>query len=200
MKRHLFLSGPAFSGKSGLIRDLLGSGLQSAGGFCTELSRDADGSIIGCSMMPAAMAGGAEGMEKALFLDMRRFPPGHDSEVFRDLGVRLLEEAAWYPFAVLDEIGGIDLIIPQFRNALDGLLQTELPILGVVKSREDSEQMRSMLGPGERFTAFYDRLSALLSGDPDTELIRITENAEEEAGKAVAAWISEYASLPGLSS
>ena len=119
MKRHLFLSGPAFSGKSRLIREQLGRNLQNAGGFCTKLCKAPDGSVLGCAMIPTAAAGGVEGLELELFLDMRSFPPSHDSEVFRSLGVRLLEEAAWYPFAILDEIGGIDLIIPQFRNALD---------------------------------------------------------------------------------
>ena len=198
MRRHLFLSGPAFSGKSRLIREQLGRNLQNAGGFCTELCKAPDGSVLGCAMIPTAAAGGVEGLEQEFFLDMRSFPPSHDSEVFRSLGVRLLEEAAWYPFAILDEIGGIDLIIPQFRNALDSLLNSELPILGVIKSREDSEQMRRLLGPGSRFTAFSDRLFERLAGDPDTELHIIAEDAEKEAADAVAAWSAEYAMLPGF--
>ena len=198
MRRHLFLSGPAFSGKSRLIRERLGRNLQNAGGFCTELCKALDGSVLGCAMIPTAAAGGVEGLEQELFLDMRSFPPAHDSEVFRSLGVRLLEEAAWYPFVVLDEIGGIDLIIPQFRNALDSLLNSELPILGVIKSREDSEQMRRLLGPGSRFTAFSDRLFERVAGDPDTELHIIAEDAEKEAADAVAAWSAEYAMLPGF--
>ena len=198
MKRHLFLSGPAFSGKSRLIRERLGRNLQNAGGFCTELCKAPDGSVLGCAMIPTAAAGGVEGLEQELFLDMRSFPPAHNSEVFRSLGVRLLEEAAWYPFAVLDEIGGIDLIIPQFRNALDSLLDSELPILGIIKSREDSEQMRRLLGPGSRFTAFSDRLFERLAGAPDTELLVIAEDAEKETADAVAAWRAEYAMLPGF--
>ena len=198
MKQHLFLSGPAFSGKSRLIREQLGRNLQNAGGFCTKLCKAPDGSVLGCVMVPTAAAGGVEGLEQEFFLDMRSFPPSHDSEVFRSLGVRLLEEAAWYPFAILDEIGGIDLIIPQFRNALDSLLDSELPILGVIKSREDSEQMRRLLGPGSRFTAFSDRLFERLAGDPDTELHIIAEDAEKEAADAVAAWSAEYAMLPGF--
>ena len=198
MKRHLFLSGPAFSGKSRLIQGRLGVGLQSAGGFCTVLETAADGSMKGCTLMPAAMAGGVEGLEKQMFLDFSSFPPAHDSEVFRELGVRLLEEAEWYPFAVLDEIGGIDLIIPQFRNTLDALLCSDLPIIGAVKTREASEQMRQMLGPGAKYTAFYDRLYDILAEDPETEIISIEENTEAEAGAAVDEWIAEYAALPAL--
>ena len=198
MKRHLFLSGPAFCGKSRLIRGQLGVLLQCAGGFCTGLDRDEEGSVLGCSLMPAAMAGGVEGLEKERFLDMRSFPPLHDCEVFRELGVRLLKEAEWYPFAVLDEIGGIDVIIPQFRISLDALLASELPLLGVVKSREDSEQMRRILGPGERYTAFSERLWKMLESDPDTRIIEIREDAEREASGPVAAWVREYAAMRGF--
>ncbi len=197
MKRHLFLSGPAFCGKSSLIREHLGRRLQMAWGFCTALRTADDGGVLGCCLMPAAMAGGAAGFEEELFLDMRSFPPGHDSEVFRGTGVRLLEEAGWYPFAVLDEIGGIDLIIPQFRAALDGLLQSELPILGVVKSEEACEDLRQALGPGERFSAFSERLHRMLRTDPQTELFSVSEDAEREAGALVDAWIEEYASVFG---
>ncbi len=198
MKRKLFLCGPAFCGKSRLIRVALGRQLQAAGGFCTKLSCNDDGSMLGCTLMPAAAAGGVEGFEKELFLDLRQFPPLHDSEVFRGSGVRYLEEAEWYPFAVLDEIGGMDLIIPQFRVALNTLLRSELPVLGVVKTEEDAEQLRQALGPGQRFREFSEQLHRTLRRDPDTEILRIEADAAREAGEAVAAWAAEYAAIPGV--
>ena len=197
MKRRLFLSGPAFCGKSELIRQQLGTRLQWAGGFCTELSASEDDSF-GCRMMPAAMAGGVEGYEKELFLDLRTDPVRHDSEVFRGSGVRYLEEAEWYPFAVLDEIGGMDLIIPQFRVALNTLLRSGLPVLGVLKTEEDAEQLRRLLGPGQRFREFSEQLHRALRLDPDAEILYIETDAEAEAGEAVRAWAAEYAAVPGL--
>ena len=199
MKRKLFLCGPAFCGKSRLIRDALGRQLQAAGGFCTELSAAEDGSMLGCTLMPAPAAGGVEGFEKELFLDLRQFPPLHDSEVFRGSGVRLLEETEWYPFAVLDEIGGMDLIIPQVRVALSSLLQSDLPLLGVLKTEEDAERLRQLLGPGQRFREFSEQLHRTLSRDPDTEILVIEADAEAEAGEAVRTWAAEYAVIPGLS-
>ena len=192
MKRHLFLSGPGFSGKSRLIRETLGTELEMAGGFCTELSTAPDGGLLGCSMLPAAMAGGAEGYGKELFLDLRKMPPAHDSEVFRNLGVRLLNESPYYPFAVLDEIGGIDLIIPQFREALNALLNTDLPILGVLKTEDESEQLRQILGVGERWLGFSAELHARLETEPGTEVLRIGQNAEADAQDTLRNWISEY--------
>ena len=198
MKRHLFLCGPAFCGKSRLIREKLGPALSAAGGFCTELSAAADGSMLGCTLFPAAAAGGVEGFEKELFLDLRSIPPLHDSEVFRQTGTRLLDEAAYYSYAVLDEIGGMDLIIPQFRTALAERLSSELPILGVLKSEEASEDLRRLLGPGERFREFSQRLHRMLAADPNTRILTIEENAEREAADAVSAWAAEYAMITGL--
>ncbi|MCR5090657.1 MAG: nucleoside-triphosphatase [Oscillospiraceae bacterium] len=192
MKRKIFLSGPAFSGKSGMIREVLGSRLKIAGGFCTELSQAADGGLQGCSLLPAAMAGGEAGFHSELFLDLRRTPPGHDNEVFRVKAVRLLEEAAWYPFAVLDEIGGLDLAIPQFRVALTGLLGTDLPVLGVLKSREETAQLRELFGLGERFLGYYDELYERLRRDPDTEILTVPVNPAE-----LRAWRSSFAEVPG---
>lgn len=197
MKRHLFLSGAGFSGKSALIREVLGQGLEAAGGFCTELTATETGGLLGCTLFPAAAAAGAEGYEKELFLDLRTDPIRHDSEVFRGTGVRLLEEALYYPYAVLDEIGGMDLIIPQFRTALDALLSSELPILGVVKTKEECEGLRRLLGPGERFSAFWDRLYGMLYRDPTTCVIEIGADAEE-ARDALKAWAAEYADISGM--
>ena len=197
MKRHLFLSGAGFSGKSALIREVLGPGLEAAGGFCTELSPTESGGLLGCTLFPAAAAAGAEGFEKELFLDLRTDPVRHDSEVFRGTGVRLLEEAQYYPYAVLDEIGGMDLIIPQFRAALDALLCSEVPILGVVKTKEECENLRRLLGPGERFSAFWDRLYATLAADPYTRIIEVGGGAET-ARAAAEAWAAEYADISGL--
>ncbi len=194
VKRHLFISGPGFSGKSRLIRECLGDRMRFAGGFCTELSSAPDGGLLGCSMLPTAMAAGEEGFEKELFIDLRTMPVGHDNEVFRHTGVRLLEEALYYPFAVLDEIGGMDLIIPQFRVSLDALLVTRLPILGVVKTVEESENLRHMLGPGERFHEFSLRLQQMLDRNEETEVIRFEGDADSACGDAVREWVELYTS------
>ena len=95
---------------------------------------------------------------------------------------------------MLDEIGGIDLIIPQFRMALDSLLASGLPVLGVLKTPEESENLRRLLGPGERFRAFSERLHTMLEKDPDTEIIRIDTDAAAEAAEAVAGWIETWIS------
>ena len=194
MKKHLFLTGPACTGKSALLRDALGEKLLQAGGYCTAMDLGDNGALLGCSLFPAAVSGGAEGFERERFLDFSTFPPQHNNEVFRTTGVRLLEESAWYPFAVIDEFGGFDLVIPQFRKALETFLSSDLPVIGIVKSKADSDQLRRLLGLGERYSEFLDRLHEELARDIDTEILVLTEDNRNHAAASIAAWAKQYIS------
>ena len=138
MQKHLFLTSPSGCGKSEAIRRALGPSLLGAGGFVTAHERDRDGKLQRSLLLPAASAGGAEGFEALPYLDLRGTAPLHDNEVFRGEGVRLLLEAAWYPFSVLDAIGGFELLIPQFRAALADTLSSEQPLLGVLMQQNEA--------------------------------------------------------------
>lgn len=188
MEKRLFLTGPAGSGKSRLIRELLGERLAEAGGFVMAAETGARGYAEGCALRPAAAAAGVEGLPSRRFLDYRVWPPQRDNEVFRGFGVQLLEEAVWYPFAVLDEIGGYETLIPQFREALEALLQSGLPLLGALKTAEEAEQWRQLFGLGGRMTEQTARLRAMLAADPDTRVLDLRETPEDEVRAVLHAW------------
>ena len=147
----------------------------------------------GFALSPAAAAGGVEGFTPALYLDCRQFPPLKDHEVFRALGVRLLDEASWYPFALLDELGGYELIIPEFRTALERLLGSGLPCVGALRSAEDAELLRALLGLSERYPAQHRRFLDTLRRDGDTRLFELREDNVDDARRLLARWAAEYA-------
>ena len=134
MQKKLFLCGPSGCGKTTMIRAALGQKLAEAGGFVTERRVDGDGRVLGFDLLPAAAAAGIEGFTPLRFLDYTAESPRRDNEVFRDEAVRLLQEAEYYPFAVLDEIGGFELVIPQFRAQLASFLSSPVPCVGVLKA------------------------------------------------------------------
>lgn len=193
MQKRLFLTGPQGCGKSTLLREALGTGLVSAGGFVTVRAVSESGSFLGYDLLPAAALGGAQGYEPARFMDCTVFPIVHNNEVYRVEGVRLLQEAEYYPFALLDELGGFELIIPQFRKALEDFLNSGTPCIGAVKSLEDMELLRGILGLGERYTEHAARLHEVLKSDPETLVLDVSGPEDPAVRAAIAQWAAEYA-------
>ncbi|MGI5976473.1 MAG: nucleoside-triphosphatase [Candidatus Limivicinus sp.] len=193
MKKHLFLIGPSGCGKTTMLRNALGDKLAEAGGFVTERVCRADGSVEGYDLLPAAAAGGVEGYERARFLDYTKNPPKSDNEVFRNEAVKLLKEAAFYPYAVIDEFGGYEMVIPQFREALLDILSSELPIIGVLKDAGNGETLRRRIGLGEKYTLYRDRLEEALRNDCDTLILDTSGRYDEKAHELVRRWAEEYA-------
>ena len=188
MEMRIFLTGPAGIGKSRLIREALGEKLAEAGGFVMSAETGPNGYAVGYVLRPAAAAGGVEGLDGRRFLDCRSWPPRRDNEVFRDFGARLLREAVYYPFAVLDEIGGYETLIPPFEEALVTLLQSDLPLVGALKTPEETEQWRQLFSLGERFTERVGQLRNMLWQDADTRVIDLRETTEDEALAILRAW------------
>lgn len=193
MKKHLFITGPSGCGKTTLLRQELGGALAYAGGFVTERVCGEDGRAAAYDLCPAAAAAGIGGFEAHRFLDLDQTPPRKDNEVFRGPAVKMLEEAAYYPFAVIDEFGGFELVIPQFRAALEELLNSELPIIGVLKGPDNASELKSSLGLGDRYTMLTDKLRAALSADPDTVVLEMLSRGDETVRRIVRQWVAEYA-------
>ena len=189
MKKHLFLTGPSGVGKTTIIKEALGAQIAYAGGFLTERVTDDSGELLGFDLLPTA------GYERWQILDYSVEKPAKDNEVFRNQSVRLLNEAAYYPFAVLDEIGGFEMLIPQFRNALAELLNSDLPIIGVLKGPESALSIKRRFGLGDKFTMLTDNLRTVLTKDSDTVVLEVKAPGDPVARRIAETWAREYAGL-----
>ena len=192
MEKRIFLTGAEAETRFRLIREALGEKLAWAGGFVIAAEINDRGYAEGYALRPAAAAAGVEGLPSRRFLDCRSWPPERDNEVFRSFGAELLREAALYPFAVLDELGGFETLIPQFREALEALLHSGLPILGALKTAEEAEGWRQLFGLGERMTQQTERLRESLASDPDTRILDLREATESGALALLRAWAAAY--------
>ena len=175
MKRRLFLTGPIGCGKSTAIANALGDQIALCGGFLTRRYREPHLHFTLES---------PDGKVKETFLDFASGNPQVDLTVFsRDnLQGKIL---------VLDEIGGIELLEPKFAAALETVLSSGIPILGVLKGEGPAGALIEKLGLTEAYKWGYDRLLKQLLGDPDTMVYECTQY-DKNALLLARQWTEEY--------
>lgn len=193
MEKHLILTGADSAACSEIIKTALGGKLAYAGGYVTEAESAPNSAVTGYALLPAAGAAGIAGYEAQEFLHCAGACWTHDNEVFRGEGVRLLQEAQYYPFTVADAFGGFDLIIPQFREALLDVLNADAPMIGVLVGETAGEELRRRLGLGEKYTAYRRALRAALENDAETRLVEVRAPGDSDAVRLAAQWAAEYA-------
>ena len=191
LKPRLLLCGPIGCGKSTMIANALGPQVLQAGGYVT-LRVIRNGELEGFDLAPAAaLLDPLARTRSGRFLDFRQ-GLRRDQTVFLSLGTRLLQEAPRHPFALLDEFGGMELLVPDFRQALTGLLVSDLPCIGVIKTPEASRELAQRTGLGRDYEQAYGDLFAQLSQDPGTGILYTTGRYDDRARETVQRWVSYY--------
>ena len=188
MEPRLFLTGPSGCGKSTMIRRELGELVHRAGGFTTVRDRDENDTICGFEIMSADGYGMRE-----RFLDLTGEHPRMDLDVFSGAGVEYLRRAGERSFAVLDEIGGVELLNEEFMDELARYLQGNQPCIGVMKGPGPAGKLVEMMGLTLRYELARRALYEHLRNDPNTCLIETTGQGDEHALNAVREWVAQYA-------
>lgn len=179
MKLRLFLTGPIGCGKSTAITQALGEGITLCGGFLTRRHREPHLHFTLES---------PDGQYSETFLDFSGGKPQLNMDVFSRLGVSLLRGN----ILVLDEIGGLELLCPEFSVALEQLLQRDIPVIGVLKGEGPAGALVEALGLSEEYTCAADRLRSLLRGDENTLLYECRQ-FDEQSLHLAEQWVKEYA-------
>ena len=178
MKRHLFLTGPMGCGKSTAITVALGANMEKAGGFLTR--RNGTDKLYFTLESP-------DGSQKETFLDFREHTPQLDLSVFGRLGASLLAG----DFLVLDEIGGIELLNPDFMAALEQVLCSDIPILGVLKAEGPASKLMDTLQLSDAYLQASAQLRHRLQAEENT-LVYSCGQFDPQAKILAENWVKEY--------
>lgn len=128
-----------------------------------------------------------DGSKKAVFLDFADGKPRLNKQVFAQLGVELL---AGSPI-ILDEIGGMELLQPEFKTPLEQTLQQDIPIIGVMKGAGPASALIETLGLSHAYELAATALWDALMQDPDT-LVYECGQFDENALRLAEQWAEEY--------
>lgn len=184
MKKNLFFTGPIGCGKSTTIITALGNQLEKSGGFLTLRTRSEDGRAVSFSLSST------DGNEEKVFLDFSSGRPQLNMDVFQTLGIHLMRKGC--AFAVLDEIGGVELLCPEFMNALQDLLLSKIPCIGVMKGEGPASKLIQALGLSEEYERAANKLRSWMQHNEDTMLYECTK-FDETAFLLAQTWAKEYA-------
>ena len=171
----LFLTGPIGCGKSTAIRRALGDQLPRCGGFLTRRYREPHLHFTVES---------PDGKYRKTFLDFSSGKPEADLSVFSEIS--LTGKAL-----ILDEIGGIELLDPVFSGALETLLHSDTPILGVIKAEGSADILAETLGLSEEYRRVSSRLRKQLETDPGT-LVYQCGLYDETALLLARQWVEDH--------
>jgi len=187
MKKHLFLKGRLYSDYPDVINTALGEKMGSAGGFITRPGKDR-----GCyDICPCACAAGFDIPGAQCFL---RFSGEaiRNNDAFRHYGKELLEQSVFYPFAVLNVVGGFELIIPEFRETLENLLSEDIPVLGYLICLEDVKNIQKLFGLSDKFLRSAEEFHGKIENSCNTEIIDTQDYSDEEIREIILQWKREY--------
>jgi len=179
MKRRLFLTGPIGCGKSTAITQALGDKSTRCGGFLTRRHREPHLHFTLES---------PDGQYSETFLDFPDGKPRLNMDAFSQLGVSLLSGN----ILVLDEIGGIELLCPDFAAALMQVLQRDIPVIGVMKGEDPAGALIDTLGLSDAYRHASDCLRSQLRNDGNTLLYECRQ-FDEQALRLAEQWVKEYA-------
>lgn len=179
MKRRLFLTGPMGCGKSTAIVRALGSHMARCGGFLTRRYREP---YLHFTLESP------DGRTVEPFLAFPHGKPRLELDVFSRLGVSLLDGN----ILLLDEIGGVELLCPEFVEALTTALQSDIPILGVMKGEAPAGALMEALGISREYEDAANRLRSWLQQDEHTLLYQCAQ-FDENALHLAEQWVKEYA-------
>ena len=175
MKKRLFLTGPIGCGKSTAISRALGEKASQCGGFLTRRYRE--------PYLHFTLEN-SDGSSKKTFLDFASGKPKVDLAVFSDVDFS-------GDVLLLDEIGGIELLNPIFVAALEALLKTDIPILGVLKGEGPAGALIEALGLAEEYDQAAQALRQHLLEDPNTLVYRCGQ-FDETAVSLAKQWVQIY--------
>ena len=171
-----------------LIKNTLREELSVCGGIIIEKEFENELPMSAILRQPAAFAG-YPGLDEWKLYKFSGRDLYKDNEALRSHGKQLLDEALYYEKAVLCGIGGYDLLIPQFRESLLTLLNSDVPCIGTIADSDEILALQSIFGLGEKLPEFNSSFINALKSDNESTVIDFSSVPLPEAQNCIKHWL-----------
>lgn len=147
MGKFLFLKGDSGEGKTTLLFECLKPMHQMIGGFYSQRLVSEEGRTMGFRMVPAQeewlpAAFYKKGMTN-VFIQRTEHGFHKYPEFFVTEGLEILRASAHSRLCLMDEIGGVELFVPEFMEEVFRCIDRPVPCIGVLKSHKNLKAMKT---------------------------------------------------------
>lgn len=195
MGKSLFLKGDSGEGKTTLLFQCLKPYRAVTGGFFSQRLVDENGDTAGFRLASAKEEWEPKGVYREGLADvfLRRTKDGMVlfPQVFLSTGRKLLTVNGEEKFILMDEIGGAELLIPEFMEAVHDCLDGPKLCIGVIKSRKNYAAMMSRNGSSPFAPRLREMLEAEVLKNQDNQLLTYWRKDTETARERVLNYIRE---------
>lgn len=194
-KKSLFLTGDSGEGKTTLLFQCLKPYRAVTGGFFSQRLVSESGDTVGFRLASA----NEEWEPKICYHDgltnifLKRTKEGMVSfpEVFQKEGRELLTSHGDHKLILLDEIGGVELLIPEFMEAVYACLNGPKPCIGVIKSRNNFAMMMARNGGNSSAFHLRDELEESVRMSLRNQLLTYHRKDEEAVREKILKYLRE---------
>lgn len=195
MGKSLFLTGDSGEGKSTLLFQCLKPYRAVTCGFYSQRLIDENGDTAGFRLASAKEEWEPEVCfrEGLSNIFLRRTKEGMLSfpEVFQSEGRKLLAGHGDNKLILMDEIGGVELLIPEFMEAVHDCMNGPKPCIGVLKSRKNLAMMMSRNGGSPSASHLRDELEEAVLKGQNNQLLTFCRREESSVREKILKYLRE---------
>ncbi len=185
-KSILFLRGEVGTGKTTLLKKHLGAVMHKAGGFVTRQIM-IDGRMHGIEILPAREYLSESCDDKTFICTFKDGVPCFNPEPLREY----FESRDTAPFYLFDEIGGIELLDPEFKEDFRRVMAKGKPLIAVLKSAKKSFLLSRKLGMEPEYKRAYAEFEEMIKSFPQAEILEHSGIGDVISEKALCSFIKE---------
>ncbi len=185
-KSILFLRGEIGTGKTTLLKKHLGAVIHKAGGFVTRRVM-IEGRMQGIEILPAREYLSESPKDKTFICSFKEGVPCFNSEPLREY----FESENTAPFYLFDEVGGIELLDPEFKEDFKSVMEKGKPFIAVLKSAKKSFLLSRKLGMEPEYKRAYAEFEEMIKSFPQAEILEHSGIGDMISEKALCSFIKE---------
>ena len=184
---HFFLTGTSGIGKSTLLMEVLQEAEFSISGFFAQRQLLPDGTTGGFRLLPWSnklpLTAPYHAEASDLFIKKSETGWKKDLSIFQTTAITLLNEKT--PLKCLDEIGGTELLVPEFSDALYALLKSNTRCVGVIKSPQNLTSMMTRVEMKRQEAITLQKLHKDMTQQFHSVIVELTAFNREEVKLAL---------------